>query len=67
MSDTSTNYLDCTEEAMQLLDLAKTQRGGEKRLTEGRRYLLITREYLKAYGDILPTNDRTRLEAQAEK
>jgi hypothetical protein len=59
--------LDSTEEATRLLALAKTQRGGEKRLTEGRRYLVITQQYIDTYGYLLPENERWKLVGKCER
>jgi hypothetical protein len=53
--------LDSTEEARRLLALAKTQRGGQKRLTEGARYLVITPQYINTYGHLLPEDEKQRL------
>jgi hypothetical protein len=52
---------DAMEEALRLLTIAKSQRGGKKQLTEGRSYLVITLGYLQAYGDIIPDNDKEKL------
>jgi hypothetical protein len=68
MSNTFTDeddvLLESTEEAMRLLDLSKSQRGGQKKLTEGQRYLVITQEYLETYGHLFDDRERKRIETR---
>jgi hypothetical protein len=68
MSDLSMDVrdvsLESVEEAKRLLELAQSQHGGAKRLTEGRRYLVITREYIEHYGELFAEEERRRLIAK---
>jgi hypothetical protein len=58
--------LETTAEATRLLDLSKSQSGGQKKLTEGQRYLVITQEYLKIYGHAFQGEEQDRIEIQFE-
>jgi len=58
--------LDSSEEATRLLALAKAQRGGDKKLIEGRQYLVITQQYIDEYGSFFPEDYRVKLIAQHE-
>jgi hypothetical protein len=48
-------------EATQLLELSQSQRGGEKRLTEGRRYMVITQDFIDKYGELFPEDEKARV------